>query len=163
MTRTSSRRTDNFRLSRDQWGRLILTDAEGRQHANVRVRRMFPITDPDYWITLRDGQGRELIVIEDPALLPEDQRQFLAEELARHGFLPRIHAILSITRVGDALHWRAETDRGVTQFKLENSEAIRSLGNQEMLLVDEHGLRYLVPDITELDPTSRRNLEKCLY
>ncbi len=163
MTRTSSRRTDNFCLSRDQWGRLILTDAEGRQHANVRVRRMFPITDPDYWITLRDGQGRELIVIEDPALLPEDQRQFLAEELARHGFLPRIHRILSITRVGDALHWRAETDRGVTQFKLENSEAIRSLGNQEMLLVDEHGLRYLVPDLTELDSTSRRNLEKCLY
>ena len=153
----------SFSLARDSRERLVLIDRDGRRHENVRARRMFPITDTDHWIALHDEAGNVLIDIEDPGQLPEATQSLLRAELALNEFLPRIQKIIDIARAGEALDWQAETDRGPTLFRLMNADAIRPLGGGGLLLVDEHGTRYLIPDVAALDAASRRKLEWCMF
>ena len=71
-----------FRLNQDEWGRLVLTDPEGRRQVGVEPVRGFPLTDPDRWISLCDADGREVLFIESMADLPEATRRILNGELA---------------------------------------------------------------------------------
>lgn len=151
-----------FGLTRDAWGRLMLIDDEGRRHENVRVVRAFPIADPEHWISVCDARGQELALIEDPQTLAEPVRRLLHEELAQRDFIPRIVRILRITAIAEGTEWRVETDRGPTTFRLEDEDALRALGDQRLLLTDTHGIRYLIPGLSNLDPASRRKLERYL-
>ena len=63
----------------------------------------------------------------------------------------------------DPSEWRIVTDRGPTTFLMEDSDNdVRRLGANRILLVDTHGIRYLIPDASRLDAASRRILERYL-
>src|SRR3954466_9786302 len=79
-----------FGLTHDAWGRLVLIDAEGRRHVGVEPVRSFPISDPGCWISLCDGQGRELVCVESLADLAPAVRRTLEDELALREFVPVI-------------------------------------------------------------------------
>ena len=87
----------DFGLSRDPWGRLRLIDHDGRSHEQVNVVPLFPITDPDRWITICDADGRELVCFEDPKQLFPDARAVLQDELSRREFLPVISRIVHVS------------------------------------------------------------------
>ncbi len=139
---------------------LILTDAQGVRHENVRPVRLFPLTDPQRWISLVGDSGRELACVEDPAALGEEQRAVLDAALARRDFVPVIRRIANITRAPEGHDWHVETDRGATTFRIETDESIQSLGGGRLVIIDKLGTRYLVPEIAELDRESRRRLER---
>lgn len=139
---------------------LVLTDDQGVRHENVRPVRLFPLTDPQHWISLVGDHGRELACIEDPATLSEEQRSVLNASLARRDFVPVIRRIGNITRAPEGHDWHVETDRGPTVFRIETDESIQSLGGGRLVIIDKLGTRYLVPDIQALDRDSRRRLER---
>ena len=56
---------------------LALIDAGGVRHESVRPIRLFPLTDPQHWISLVDAKGRELACISDVGTLDEEQRKLL--------------------------------------------------------------------------------------
>lgn len=149
----------DFGLSRDAWGRLKLIDRAGRCFEQVTVVPLFPITDPDRWITICDEQGRELICVEDPEQLTPDTRAVLQEELSRREFLPVIRRIVRVSGNSEPCEWEVETDRGRTRFVLESEDNVRRLGRRKVAIKDSHGIRYLVKDIGELDAKSRRIIE----
>jgi hypothetical protein len=64
--------------------------------------------------------------------------------------------------VSEPTEWDVETDRGLTRFILNSEDDIRRLGEGRALLVDAHGIRYLIPRLDSLDPFSRRVLERYL-
>lgn len=139
---------------------LTLTDAAGVPHENVRPVRLFPLTDPQHWIALVGENGRELACVEDPATLPPAQREILNAALARRDFVPVIRHIDNITRAPEGHDWHVQTDRGATVFRIETDESIQSLGGGRLVIIDKLGIRYLVPNIAELDLDSRRRLER---
>jgi hypothetical protein len=55
--------------------------------------------------------------------------------------------------------WQVETDRGPTRFVLESEEDVRRIGEIQILIVDDHGTRYHIPDINAVDNKSRRIVE----
>lgn len=149
-----------FRLHRDPRQRLVLVDADGREHAGVEPIRAFPISAGERWICLCDAEGHELACIEDLDELPGELRALIEEELARRDFLPTLHRILAVSSETEPAEWQVETDRGCTCFVLASEDDVRPLGPDRLLVVDSHGIRYLVPEIGTLDAFSRQVLER---
>ena len=151
-----------FSLELDAQGRLSVTDSQGRRHENVEPIRAFPISDPEHWISICDSNGREVVQVRDLNELPPEQRELLLTELARREFVPVIRRIESISSLAEPCEWFVETDRGRTSFVLNSDEHVRKLGQDRALILDSHGLRYLVPDAKQLDAHSRRLLSRYL-
>lgn len=149
-----------FELSQDAWGRLTLTTADGVRHVGVQPVRAFPIGDPAHWIALVDADGHELALVEDPAALPTDLRQRLLREVERAEFVPRIVRIVAASAQNDPAVWEIDTDRGRVEITIQNETDVRRIGPDEALVVDRHGIRFLIPDRRQLDRYSRRVLER---
>jgi hypothetical protein len=154
--------TNNFSLERDDWGRLVLIDADGHRHAGAEAVRAFPISDPLRWISICDSQGHERIWIDDLADLPADTGRILNEYMARREFLPVVERILSVSADTDPSEWHVKTDRGTTRFLLASEDDVKRLGDQAALIVDSFGVRYLVRDVRAMDTGSRRILDRYL-
>lgn len=154
--------TVSFSLHKDERGQLTLLDAAGKRHENIEPIRAFPISDPEHWISLCDLNGREIVQIRDLAELSAEQRTLLLSELTRREFVPVIRRIESISSLAEPCEWFVETDRGPTSFVLNSDEHVRKLGQDRALILDSHGLRYLVPDAKQLDAHSRRLLSRYL-
>jgi hypothetical protein len=58
--------------------------------------------------------------------------------------------------------WRVETARGATRFLLKSEDDVCPLDDHRALVTDANGIRYLIPDLRQLDATSRRLLERFL-
>ncbi len=153
----------DFTLERDAWGQLALVLPDGRRQAGVEVARAFPISAPGEYVSICDAEGHEIMCIEDPSALPPRVLAALDEELARREFVPVVVRIEAVFADTDPSQWRIATDRGPTTFLMEDSDNdVRRLGPNRILLVDTHGIRYLIPDARRLDGASRRILDRYL-
>ncbi|WP_072292764.1 DUF1854 domain-containing protein [Nitrosovibrio sp. Nv17] len=151
-----------YELSRDAFGRLILTDAEGGLHVGVACVRAFPVTAPGSGIALVDRQGHELAWIDRLSRLPEALHGLVEADLAEREFIPEIIRILGVSSFVTPNVWSVETDRGPTSFILRGEESIRRLSIPSLLIVDSHGIQFLVRDSEALDSFSRRVLDRFL-
>ena len=128
-----------------------------------RSRRAFPISAPGEYICVYDAEGHEALCIEDPSTLPPALLKTLEEELARREFIPIVVRIEAVSAESDPAEWRVVTDRGPTTFLIEDADNdVRRLGPNCILLVDKHGIRYLIPDVRKLNGPSRRILDRYL-
>jgi hypothetical protein len=148
----------SFSLFRDSERNLVFVDAQGNRFVNVEPVHMFPITDPDKWISICDSEANELICIEDLDNLAPDVRRVLEEELKVREFLPIIRKIIKLSTKTEPSEWIVETDRGRTQFTVKDEDDVHRLGGGRMLIIDAYGTRYLIPDANRLDSTSRKHL-----
>ena len=82
------------------------------------------------------------------------------EALGRRDFLPTLQRIVSISAESEPAEWQVETDHGPTQFVLASEDDVRTVSPNRLLVVDSHGIRYLVPDVESLDGFSRQVLER---
>ena len=151
-----------FQLKRHAAGQLVLVDACGDSHVGVVPVRAFPLAAPDEGISLVGTEGHELAWIEHLQALPPTMRTLLEEELALRDFVPEISRLQSVSTFGTPSIWTVETDRGVTSFILKGEEDIRRLGHNALLIAGSEGVQYRVRDMTALDRTSRRLLERFL-
>jgi hypothetical protein len=152
--------TPAFDLITDRDGRLVLVDQTGTRHDNVRPARMFPLTDPEGWISLQSASGVELGFIENARVLTDTQQAALSRAFAKRDFVPVVRSIDRISRAADGHLWHVTTDRGPTTFRIETDESIQQLGSNRLVIIDDHNTRYLIPDINTLDSESRRRLER---
>jgi hypothetical protein len=153
----------SFRLHRDPWGQLVLTFADGRQFKAVEPARAFPISHANQFISICDAEGHEILLIEKLSELPADVLAILNEELARREFMPVVLQIQKVLADTDPSEWHIKTDRGPTTFLMNDSDDdVRRLGPFRAILVDTHGIHYLIPDTRNLDAASRRTLDRYL-
>jgi len=152
----------SFSLQRTPSGRLVFTDADGQSHAGVVPVRAFPIAAPDEGISLVNAEGHEVAWVEDLQAVAPAPRALLEEELALRDFVPEITRIKSVSSFGTPSVWTVETDRGETSFILKGEEDIRRLARTGLLIAGSQGVQYSVKDMTALDRTSRRLLERFL-
>jgi hypothetical protein len=131
----------------------------GRRHANVVPIPLFPISEPDTWISIRSADGTELVCIEDPRALPDNVWKLLKEELSRREFVPVIERIVRVSGNSEPCEWHVETNHGPTQFMLKSEDDVRRIGDQQILILDAHGTRYQIPDLSAVDVKSRRIVE----
>ena len=154
--------TVEFQLDHDTFGRLVLTMPDGERHVGVHPVRGFPISQPRRGVAVCSAEGRELVWIEELDQLSPATRGKLEAELADQEFLPIITRIFRVSLQTNPCQWEVDTDRGRTQFLLKSEDDVRRLENHGALVMDAHGVRYLIPNSETLDRQSRRILERYL-
>ena len=151
-----------FTLSRNPYGKLLMTAADGQVIEGVAPVRAFPIQSPDEGISLVQGDGKEVAWIEHLDDLPPASRALLIEELEGREFMPEISRVKSVSSFATPCTWDVATDRGDTQFVLKGEEDIRRIGAASLLVADSHGIHFLVRDMFGIDKHSRKILDRFL-
>jgi len=151
--------SQGWRIERHDHGRLDLVDARGIRHHDVDVLRAFPVTAPAGPVAIIAADGGELAWIESLAHQPAGLRTLLERELAEREFLPVIERIESVSE-GEPAEWAVVTDRGPHRFKVDHVDDVVRQADGLAFITDAHGIRYLIPNVDDLDGTSRRLLEK---
>lgn len=152
----------DFTLSRDAFGRLVFTAADGTVSEGVVPIRAFPISAADEGVALVSTDGREVAWLDRVADLPDHLRGLVEAELASREFMPEIKRIAGVSSFATPSTWQVETDRGATQLVLKGEEDIRRLGRTALLIADANGIQFLVRDIQALDRASRKFLDRFL-
>jgi hypothetical protein len=152
----------NFQLQRDSYGRLVLTTEQGEVHAGVTPVRAFPIAAPNEGISLINYEGHEVGWVEQIDQLPADVGSLLEEELASREFVPEIEKIIEVSSFACPCTWQLLTNRGAAQLILKGEEDIRRLSPTRLLIADAHGIQFLVRDLSQLDKSSRKLLDRFL-
>jgi hypothetical protein len=126
----------------------------------VSLVRLFPLREPDRWVSVIDTDGREIGIIKQIAALSRDDIARVREEFHQSYLIPQIRRILACRRRGDAVEWTVGTNRGRQKFLTRgHREQIRDPSPSRLSLIDIEGNRYDIPSIDTLDPESRRRLE----
>ena len=103
MERNGAAKAQPFALSQDAWGRLVLTDADGRQHVGVELVRAFPLSDPRHGIAVCDPRGHEILWIDQLDELPAPLVRQIEEDLAHREFVPIVRRVLRSVGAGRAV------------------------------------------------------------
>ena len=154
--------TSQFDLQRDVFGKLVLIDTAGVQHSGVTPVRAYPIQAPDDGIALVSTDGQEVAWIDHLSDLAAPIRALVESELESREFMPEIQAIVDVTSFATPCTWRVDTDRGATRFVLRGEEDIRRIGQNKLLISDNHGIHFLIRDLLALDKHSRKILDRFL-
>jgi hypothetical protein len=154
--------TTTFGLARNNFRQLVLIDVEGVEHVDVRPVRAFPIQSPNDGISLVKENGAEVAWIDHLSDLPASIRELIDEELEGREFMPEISKILSVTSFATPCTWHVQTDRGETNFVLKGDEDIRRIGQDSLLIADNHGIHFLIRNMFEIDKHSRKILDRFL-
>jgi hypothetical protein len=152
----------DFTLSRNAFGRLVFTAADGTVSEGVVPVRAFPISAPDEGVALVSTDGREVAWLDRVADLPDEQRGLVEAELASREFMPEVKRIASVSSFATPSTWQVDTDRGETALVLKGEEDIRRLGRTALLIADANSIQFLVRDIQALDRASRKLLDRFL-
>ena len=146
----------------DPMGRWVWRDAEGTVHSPVSVVRAYPVTAPEQGVAVVTAEGHELAWFDRLELVPEGLQQSLRQALAEREFLPEILRLVSVSSMVTPSTWTVETDRGLTRLLLKGGEDIRRLTGKVLLVNDAEGVQYLIRDLSAMDRTSRKLLDRFL-
>lgn len=139
---------------------LVALHAATNCHYSLIPVRSCPLTAPERAICLLDERGHEVACIEDLSSLDSATRQVLEADLARREFRPIIQRIGQIDVHTTHSRWHVTTDRGCVAFNLEDEEQVRSLGDNRYVIIDQGGTRFMIPDLRQLDKSSRKALHR---
>ena len=145
-----------LRLETAPDGTLRAQIEDDRCGLRVEVLRAFPISNAAQNLVLRDGNGKELGVLQNLEGLEISALSLIENALSQRYFLPKILKINSIfERFGSAV-WEVETDRGAVSITSKAiHEAIYEITPNRFLLRDTEENRYEIADVSALDETSR--------
>ncbi len=162
MQHSNGDQLSHLKLHHDAFGRLVATLADGVQHVGVTPIRGFPVSDPEFGVSLCNEDGRELLWIANLGELPLAVREIIQAELAQREFMPLLQQVIWISTNNEPCEWEVETDRGRTRFVLKSDEDIRRIDAQRAMVKDSNGVAYLIENMQAMNQVSRRYLERYL-
>ena len=149
---------------------LTLSTKDGMFYPRVTLRRCFPLSGVDEFITVRSWDEEdsdkeiEIGIIRDARKLDPVSQSAVTRELTLHYFVPVIQRILDIREEFGFLHWKVETDRGSKEFTMRDSpiRAVRQIDATRWLLIDINKTRYEIRDQQSLDAHGQELLKRYL-
>ena len=150
---------DPFELLVDEQGRLVLRRPGKDDAVDVRLRRAFPWSQPGRLVSVRDAEGKELLLIDDLEPLDDGRRTMIERWLGDTSFVPRIVAVDDVDVRFGYQQWKVRTDRGPAEFRVQEREDIRFLPDGRFRIKDADGTVYEMVRLDELDEPSRRAIE----
>lgn len=135
-------------------GQLSITLSDGTTISPVHCVRLFPLIDPDHYISILRSEKcdePEIGIIRDINELPANQRTMLLDDLAQRHFLPEILDVTDILMSGGMDEWHVITDRGEKTFFVSSRKDNITVTEENMLIVtDVEKCRYRINDYTAL-------------
>ena len=147
---------------------LKIINAEGEEEffERVVIRRSFPVTAPNEFLSVREpdtrakGRGAEIGMIRNLNTFDKATVDLINAELDIRYFTPVIHRITSAKEKFGYNYWEAETSAGKVSIVLNNPFSnIRVLEDGRIYIFDMDGNCFLIPDPTKLDRLTYRTIE----
>jgi len=148
-----------FDLLLDDQHRLVLRRPEKDDVVDVRLRRAFPWSKADGFVSVRDAEGKELLLIESLEPLDPGRRKTIKAWLENASFVPRIIGVDEVDIRFGHQQWKVRTDRGPAEFRVQEREDIRFLPDGRFRIKDADGTVYEMVSLSQLDESSRRAVE----
>jgi hypothetical protein len=126
---------------------------------DVRLRRAFPWSAPDRYVSVRDAEGKELLLIDSLEPLDVGRRTVIERALGDASFVPRITSVEDVDVRFGYQQWKVTTDRGPAEFRVQEREDIRFMPDGRFRIKDADGTVYELIKLDELDESSRRAVE----
>jgi hypothetical protein len=140
-------------LERRRDGRLWALLAE--RAAPVKLRRCFPWTFPERYISLQTDENDELALVSDPQELDAASRAALSQALAEAGFVFLIKRVYSVREDFELRCFDVETPQGRRAFQTALDAWPRETSDGGLLIQDVAGDVFRIEDPETLDPKSR--------
>ncbi len=150
--------TSTFELQTDAQGRPVLVRPGEADVVDVRIRRAFPWSEPESFISIRSREGKELLLIDALNQLDGQVAQQVRAALAKASFIPVISRVVSIDMRFGYQQWTVETAAGPTEFRVQEREDVRFLSEGRFAVKDADGNLYEIPPTTSADAGSQRAL-----
>ncbi len=147
-----------FDLIEDDTGNLKLLRPGEEAVEKVRIRRAFPWSKPDEFISIRNSEGKELLLLETLAGVAPSVRETIERQLGDTIFIPTITRVDKIDVTFGFQQWHVQTDRGPAEFRVQEREDIRFLPDGRYSIRDADGNIYAMRPRQEMDEHSRRAL-----
>jgi hypothetical protein len=151
--------TENDTITIYENNLVKLTLSDGREFTGLEPRRLFPVNNPDNYISLIDAEGREVALIRSVAALNPASFSCVKASLDDYYLVPRIIRIVSASEKYGTVRWVVETDRGIKGFDIRNrNHDIRVYKDGRIRVRDSDDNRYIISDYHELDQYSKNQL-----
>lgn len=136
---------------------LVRVECEnGEVLENLEPRRLFPVSDPENYITLLDDKEKEKALIKSLASISKESREAIEGCFGDYYMIPQITAVLAVEDKLGTLKWKVMTDRGEVSFRIRNRHSdIKVLDGNRLFVRDSNDNRYL-SDLGSLDKASMR-------
>ncbi len=136
----------------------IWCEGAGVDGCAVKVRRPFPWSNPNQYISLCDEKDREVFLIEDPDQLDAESRSVLDTALAEIGFVLEITALEAIDTEFEIRNWKVTTKQGPFVFQTKHEDWPIALETGGLLIRDIEGNLLAIRNPESLDEKSRKVL-----
>jgi hypothetical protein len=136
-------------------------EIEGQQSIlNARIRRIFPLSEPESYYSVQDGEGHEVGLLESLEGLEPATRQVFDAEIDRRYFMPVIEKILFMKLDGGLWKFVVVTQRGENEFYVRNwRDSAHEIALNQWQIQAVDGQRYMILDLEKLDEKSQRFLD----
>lgn len=136
----------------------VLRVQRGQAQVEVQAKPCFPWTCATRLVSLLDGDGGEVALVDDLDDLDAASRQALERALAQSGFVFEIERIESIEDEYELRAWSVVTRQGSRRFQTKLDEWPRLVPGGHLLVRDVAGDLYRIAPPATLDPRSRKIL-----
>lgn len=136
-------------------------DGSDEQYDRVFLHRDFPFEKPWEYISVLDGDSKEIGLIVDIGDFDEESTALLRTELERKYYCPEIKSIDSLKERYGFSYWTVTTteNRRVDFTMRDTFRSIIRVGQDKCLLLDVDGNRFVIESVAALDRKSHKRIE----
>ena len=143
-------------------GGFVSLDLDGKHYDRVKIVRLFPFSDADKYLSIREyeGDGKEIGIIEDLDLMSAEAKEVIKAQLTLCYFTPVISKIYSIKDEYGYAYFHVMTDKGECRFAINmGSNAVSKLSDTRLIIVDVDENRFEIRDVDALSQKEKRMLD----
>lgn len=129
----------------------------------AQIKRVFPLSRPNEFLSLLDGAGKEIAVLRTTEGLDPESAHVFAQELDRRYFTPVITQIVELEQESGMWRFKVKTTRGDTEFFVRNwRDNAFEISPDRWQIHGVDGGRYDIPNLNHLDDLSRKHMARLL-
>ena len=144
-------------------GGFVSLKIEDEFYNRVLVYRIFPFTNPEGYISIRepDEKAKEIGMIKNLKKdVSNETREMLEEQMRLRYFTPVIEKIIDIKDEYGFAYFNVLTDHGACRFTIHmGGSSVVYLSDTRLMITDLDGNRFEIPDITHLTTQELRKLD----
>lgn len=137
----------------------FLTTLYGEKEIELHIKQCFPWSNPGKFLSLRDKDDNEIILIEDLDDCSLDIKKLIEEELKFSQFILTIESIEDIEEDVELRRYNVMTTQGPRIFQTKLEDWPELLSNGEILIEDLSGDIFKIEDISKLKNEDREKIE----
>lgn len=161
MTTVTLLGSEEVQLAATEGGFVSMTYG-GSRYDRVCFVRMFPFTDPDSYISVRewDEKGREIGIIERLGDFGDEVVALINGQLGLRYFTPVITAVHSVKAKHGFANFDVTTDRGRVKFAIRaGGDSVARLSDTRVIFTDVNGNRFEVRDTATLSAAELKKID----